>query len=679
MNRPTSWKPAGVVRVESLFPVADFRNAAGTLRSGPLMRQPPADREEALAARARALENTLVAGNLLSRDGTTTSVNVFVEPDPDDPQFYDTLAAAIEKLLEPCQGRFEEAFQLGNPYFRTVISQTMIHDQMRLVPLSVAVLILPLVLMTRSPASAILPLLTAGRASAGWASCPARPSRRTSCHLVPSLGIVIGSTEDIHLISEYREGLHKRGPGKLAFDYMVSKMGVVILITSLTTFLGFASITVNKIEILRQFGMAAAFGLLVNPVITVALIPAYLRLTGGRGASPQAPAGPARPDDDEDAEPQPWKKSPEPLRRARPRRHARRQPPRPQARGRAAAVRRGHFPVRGQRAAEQRHPGRVQEILAHPPAHRGHGRTPARRADLLHRRGQRRGGHARSPTPCAPWRPSRTTSPQPGLRHVLLPGRFPAAHQPRDARRRPGLLHHPRHRGPGRPVPAVHPRLGPAPQREPRLQPVPHPGPPQPAIVHDQKRLAGPALLMDQTLGPHYTSDFTGESMLILGGADSIAEGQALSIALLLGIIFLIMSVLFVNMKAGLLSLLPNIFPVLIMFGTMGILGIPLNIGTAMVAAIASSSPRTDTIHFMTRYNKEMLRLKDQHRRPWRSAFHARNPAGDGPSPGLASGLLGVLALEFVTSSIRGPVSAWDDAALAGDCCSRAAADQRSP
>jgi predicted RND superfamily exporter protein len=71
----------GVVRVESLFSVADFRNDAGTLRSGPLMRQPPADREEALAARARALENTLVAGNLLSRDGTTTSVNVFVEPD----------------------------------------------------------------------------------------------------------------------------------------------------------------------------------------------------------------------------------------------------------------------------------------------------------------------------------------------------------------------------------------------------------------------------------------------------------------------------------------------------------------------------------------------------------------------------------------------------------------------
>jgi predicted RND superfamily exporter protein len=90
----------------------------------------------------------------------------------------------------------------------------MIHDQMRLVPLSVAVLILTLVLMTRSPASAILPLLTAGTSICWMAAFMvlADIPLNILTIIVPSLVIVIGSTEDIHLISEYREGLHKRGP-----------------------------------------------------------------------------------------------------------------------------------------------------------------------------------------------------------------------------------------------------------------------------------------------------------------------------------------------------------------------------------------------------------------------------------------------------------------------------------
>jgi hypothetical protein len=76
--------------------------------------------------------------------------------------------------------------------------------------------------------------------------------------------------------------------------------------------------------------------------------------------------------------------------------------------------------------------------------------------------------------------------------------------------------------------------------------------------------------------------------------------------------IFIIMSFLFVNMKAGLLSLVPNIIPVVFNFGLMGLFRVPLNIGTAMVAAIAIGIAVDDTIHFMTRYNQEMRRLKNQ-------------------------------------------------------------------
>jgi len=127
---------------------------------------------------------------------------------------------------------------------------------------------------------------------------------------------------------------------------------------------------------------------------------------------------------------------------------------------------------------------------------------------------------------------------------------------------------------------------------------------------------------MQAHLNPHFKVAFTGEGILTLRAADAIAWGQAKSITLLLAIIFIIMSILFLNLKAGLLSLIPNILPIFVYFGIMGIFNVPLNVGTAMVAAIAIGIAVDDTIHFMTRYNTEMHRLKSQEE-AMRACVHA--------------------------------------------------------
>ncbi|MCD6296201.1 MAG: MMPL family transporter, partial [Deltaproteobacteria bacterium] len=127
-----------------------------------------------------------------------------------------------------------------------------------------------------------------------------------------------------------------------------------------------------------------------------------------------------------------------------------------------------------------------------------------------------------------------------------------------------------------------------------------------------KKAIEGLDDFIEKHLNPHFKYAFTGESILTLRAADSIATGQAKSITLLLIIIFIVMSVMFLNAKAGFLSLVPNILPIIVYFGVMGIFSIPLNIGTAMVAAVAIGIVVDDTIHFMTRYNSEMHSLKDQ-------------------------------------------------------------------
>ncbi len=67
------------------------------------------------------------------------------------------------------------------------------------------------------------------------------------------------------------------------------------------------------------------------------------------------------------------------------------------------------------------------------------------------------------------------------------------------------------------------------------------------------------------------------------------------------GVIFLI----FRSWRFGLLAIIPNLFPVLAVFGVMGWWGISLNVATIMLASVALGVVDDDTIHFISRYRKD--------------------------------------------------------------------------
>jgi hypothetical protein len=56
------------------------------------------------------------------------------------------------------------------------------------------------------------------------------------------------------------------------------------------------------------------------------------------------------------------------------------------------------------------------------------------------------------------------------------------------------------------------------------------------------------------------------------------------------------------NVRGGLISMIPNVFPVVIIFGTMGYLGILVDIGSMMTASVAMGVAVDDTIHFLSWY-----------------------------------------------------------------------------
>lgn len=70
-------------------------------------------------------------------------------------------------------------------------------------------------------------------------------------------------------------------------------------------------------------------------------------------------------------------------------------------------------------------------------------------------------------------------------------------------------------------------------------------------------------------------------------------------------IIFIIISVLFKSIKIGLISILPNIFPLLAILAVIGWFNLGINISTSIVFTIVFGIAVDDTIHFLSRYKIE--------------------------------------------------------------------------
>jgi diguanylate cyclase (GGDEF)-like protein len=221
----------------------------------------------------------MVVDNLVSRDGQAMAVNLYLDT-PDGDASFDTRATqAIERLLLPLRAPMETVFQIGAPAIRDRLTHRILHDLGVLLPLSVSVLLVTLALGLRRLSGALIPLLTAGL-SVIWtlalmALLGIPVNIMTS--VVPALIVVIGSTEDIHLLSEYLGArLRGRSPAR-SLVLMANNMGLTVTLTFATTYVGFLSIVLNRVELLYQFGLVASSGLLINFIITVLLIPAALR------------------------------------------------------------------------------------------------------------------------------------------------------------------------------------------------------------------------------------------------------------------------------------------------------------------------------------------------------------------------------------------------------------------
>ena len=273
-----------VISVDSLFNLHTIHGKDGKIESRPVLSEAPTTVGEALAAKERALANPLYIGNFFSDDGSVMAMIVSVMNIEDEQDFNRRIFTELESLISVNRNKFESLIQVGPPRISTELKNRLFDDFKLLGPLSAFVLFISILFFMRSSISAIIPVVTSVLTviwtfgMLGWMGIPLN----ILSAMLPSLIIVIGATEDTHMIAAYFRGLQTTDDSSRdkAVHYMARHIGLPLVLTVLTTALGFSSNMFSSIGLIQHFAFASTFAMLANGIITILVVPLLLSSYG---------------------------------------------------------------------------------------------------------------------------------------------------------------------------------------------------------------------------------------------------------------------------------------------------------------------------------------------------------------------------------------------------------------
>jgi len=266
----------GVVDVRSVLDVRR-QGLAGAILPVVPRAEGPLDAEARAAARSRAHEHPLVAGHLLSTDGRSALVLVRLAEHGNTAAGLGPALAGIERVLA-AERQDEPALDLeltGLPPLRHQASQALRRDMLVFNSLGLGLAFILSATAARSLRSTFVacipPFVGAVWAMGVLGLCGAPVNILTS--VVPSLALVVGTCDSIHFIEDMRRTRRRGVDAVSASAGAMQRIGAACGLTSLVTAIGFASLAAARIEAVRTFGIAAAAGAVASFLAVTLLTP----------------------------------------------------------------------------------------------------------------------------------------------------------------------------------------------------------------------------------------------------------------------------------------------------------------------------------------------------------------------------------------------------------------------
>ncbi|UCE86458.1 MAG: MMPL family transporter [Deltaproteobacteria bacterium] len=229
----------------------------------------------------QAVRDPLWAGDLVSSDGLAGAI--VVDLVSSESQTAVDAYAALDSALAPFETAGFEFHRVGGPVEFVVAGAELERAMARIVPIMVALVGLTLFAVFRSVVVALVALSTVGLAVVwtlgllGWIGWAQNSLTQTLAPLI----LVIGVCDGIHLISRYSSLCLERHPRDLEaeralLERAASDVGRPCWMTSVTTAAGFLSFGTAELESFVEYGVIAAFGVMAALLLTFTFLPLVL-------------------------------------------------------------------------------------------------------------------------------------------------------------------------------------------------------------------------------------------------------------------------------------------------------------------------------------------------------------------------------------------------------------------
>jgi len=223
--------------------------------------------------------NDMIFGRLVSVDESVTLVIAEIKDDVFSQEFYHRILELSKKYEGP-----ERIYVAGTPIVEGTLAYLGPKDMRKMVPIVILLIIIVLLLLLRSIKATILTLLVVLFSTVltfGLMAILNIPIYSVST-MIPVMLIAIGVADGIHLFSHLHLFM-KKNPSASKIDAiadMFHGMWKPVVMTSVTTAVGFISLITSQVYPIKYFGLFTAFGVVMAMFFSLLLIPAGLMAVG---------------------------------------------------------------------------------------------------------------------------------------------------------------------------------------------------------------------------------------------------------------------------------------------------------------------------------------------------------------------------------------------------------------
>ena len=244
----------------------------------PFMDTVPDSDEEIDALRRAVEDNEMLCGSIVSRDGTGTIIMAMLEHDDQQVLMY----RRIKDFLDSMDHGDNRVVLAGRPVIEGVFAATMERDMPLMLRTTLLVILAVLFFTFRTLRGVILPsllvLLTLvwTLATMAFFDVPLY----TVMTMMPVILLAVGCADAIHILSRYYdEVMHNPGDSKSAVvSETMTELAPPVVMTSVTTMAGFLSLLSSELMPMRYFGIFVAVGIFYALVLSLTFLPAMLAL-----------------------------------------------------------------------------------------------------------------------------------------------------------------------------------------------------------------------------------------------------------------------------------------------------------------------------------------------------------------------------------------------------------------